>query len=351
VQALAWGEHTMVVQEYNIIVTVPIPLSIILIRSSINNMKNKFAILVLVSLIIPQFALAAWWNPFSWSIFSGVFSHNTKTVQIATSTNIASVIASQSASSSSFNVTKTILCNGQYWNECPEGQLLVCPTDTTNEAYCSVPKTPKTKTTNVIPVNPKSSTGGGTATQAKVKSPTNIVTPTPPLTAKKTFILSNGSVVDESGNIISLPTIVVTPTPFQTQIVVDDNTVGINYYKLKKTCIGLSGSQYSSCINYAFGPEVQAQEKVAQEASNLAAQQKANEDAKQAKESRINAINLEIANLNAKYMADIAAVKSAAVGRGITTGGLAPQLNAIDAQYKIDYNNLTVKYQQILYGN
>src|SRR3990167_1320893 len=51
-------------------------------------MKNKTLILILViTLIVPQVVSAAWWNPFSWRIFTKIFTPKTEIIQVATSTD------------------------------------------------------------------------------------------------------------------------------------------------------------------------------------------------------------------------------------------------------------------------
>ena len=147
-------------------------------------MKNtqKFFIVAIVGiLIIPQITFAAWWNPISWGIFSFIFHSNSPQVEMVSTTTIPSDTAVNSAidvvkpevvtttksiptnkstikpsTKASATVTTTpppapvqtpqqtqptgTLCNGTYWNDCPVGQNLICPT--TGNAYCQIPQPP-----------------------------------------------------------------------------------------------------------------------------------------------------------------------------------------------------------------
>src|SRR5438045_963616 len=105
-------------------------------------MKKYLSILTVLLVISPSIALASWWNPFSWSIWN-IFNRENNVAQVINSA-VHPTKSNQEIASSTTN--ETILCNGQYWNKCPDGQLLVCPIDGKTDAYCSVPKTPTTKT-------------------------------------------------------------------------------------------------------------------------------------------------------------------------------------------------------------
>ncbi len=102
--------------------------------------RNGLMTLVLLAIIVPQVAFAAWRNPFTWKIFSNFLT----TSKIQTINTPNATTSSGLALAPASTTTETVLCNGQYWNKCPAGQLLVCPTDAKIDAYCSVPKTPKT---------------------------------------------------------------------------------------------------------------------------------------------------------------------------------------------------------------
>ncbi len=141
-------------------------------------MKKSFPkivfIVALALFIIPQVTFAAWWNPLSWGIFSSIFQTNPKveiinttsqnqTLTDTSTTTKAEVTAPTSSvsktpikSSPKVSAPVTIpsvsvqapqqpkptgtLCNGTYWNSCPTGQNLVCPT--TGDAYCQAPQKP-----------------------------------------------------------------------------------------------------------------------------------------------------------------------------------------------------------------
>jgi len=78
-------------------------------------MKNISILFILV--LLPIIVYASWWNPFSWKIFSN-----------DNGTNKTSTILS---------VDKILICNGEKWNQCPEGQRFVCPLNDSN-AYCEL---------------------------------------------------------------------------------------------------------------------------------------------------------------------------------------------------------------------
>lgn len=76
--------------------------------------RNLFAVAALVFLIVPQIALAAWWNPFSWSIFhrsetkTQVLENRAKKLnEDATSTSITAKVTKQSQTTNAISVTKT----------------------------------------------------------------------------------------------------------------------------------------------------------------------------------------------------------------------------------------------------
>jgi len=50
-------------------------------------MRKKIIPLLIVAILIPQVAFAAWWNPFSWKIFTRIFNTKTETAQTATTTD------------------------------------------------------------------------------------------------------------------------------------------------------------------------------------------------------------------------------------------------------------------------
>lgn len=82
-------------------------------------MKKHFLFSGLIILLAPTIAYASWWNPFSWKIFSDISGTNT------------SVINAKVKLSS-----EILTCNGEKWNQCPEGQRFVCPENNQSDAYC-----------------------------------------------------------------------------------------------------------------------------------------------------------------------------------------------------------------------
>ena len=77
------------------------------------------------------------------------------------------------------------------------------------------------------------------------------------------------------------------------------------------------------------------------------AQNESQKEALQAKQSQLDAINLKIANLNAKYASDVAKVRS----NNITVEQANAQINYLNSQYTIDYDALQAQWQQVKYSN
>ena len=124
----------------------------------------------------PSIALAAWWNPLSWNIFSVFFRtesqvQNESTSTLVSQTQIDEVVVatttatttndepvSSSKDSKPQKPTKAVsdqsiqnhvqtprqvqttgtLCNGTYWASCPSGQNLICPQS--GNAFCQIPQ-------------------------------------------------------------------------------------------------------------------------------------------------------------------------------------------------------------------
>jgi hypothetical protein len=70
-------------------------------------------------------------------------------------------------------------------------------------------------------------------------------------------------------------------------------------------------------------------------------------NANQAKQEKLNAINLQIANLNAKYAEDVATARK----RQSSMAQINLHIQVLTDQYNIDYATLKAEYQQIVYGN
>jgi len=130
----------------------------------------------LILLIVPQVAFAAWWNPFTWGIFSFLKktpSHEQTTTTPNTSTKDWSVLANTENEMTVSNDEKskgvveheekekvqvpsdTTLCNGTPYTHCPSDQKFVCPK--TGKAYCEIPPQviPKTVSPNTLICNGK----------------------------------------------------------------------------------------------------------------------------------------------------------------------------------------------------
>lgn len=147
-------------------------------QQTVQHMK-KYILIIAIVASSPSIALAAWWNPMSWGIFSFIFhtQPQVETTIMATSSNetgadispnttvsdSSTTISTEESSSPVVTpVTKIIkkvsptppvtvqtqspqqqigtLCNGTYWKECPVGQNFICPS--TGNAYCQPPQQP-----------------------------------------------------------------------------------------------------------------------------------------------------------------------------------------------------------------
>lgn len=265
-------------------------------------MKKYFLTIILVTLIIPQLAFAAWWNPFSWKVFS---REESKTQVLENRVK---------------ELEKKLEAN-------------VSTTTKIEKTDSTVTKKQKIET------------------KQEVKKEI------------KTFTTPNGAVIDETGNVVLEPSVDQTPKKVISNI--DNVATAHQYFDMKKTCVGLSGDQYSECVSYAYNqPPIKVNYTTVTTPSsqtlldiekarldNEIAEQQILLDQANNKKIQLNAVNQKIVALNAKYLSDIEAVKNRAVGRAITTAGLAPQINEINNQYNTDYNLLKIEYQKILYGN
>lgn len=105
----------------------------------------KTAVLVGVLVVcLSSTALASWWNPVTWRVFS-------KQTQ---KLNIKPIV---STSSESISLNDNLLsCNGSKYKTCPNGQTFTCPTDG-KDAFCEKNKvqeikTPKIKESSSLPI-------------------------------------------------------------------------------------------------------------------------------------------------------------------------------------------------------
>ncbi|MEI6345749.1 MAG: hypothetical protein WCO79_00710 [bacterium] len=272
-------------------------------------MKKFLSILVLVVLVTPQVAMAAWWNPFSWSVFQKKEA-NVQQLEV----RIKELEKKLEAASTT--------------------EKVVVPKPVVVEKK-SVKKVVPVVEEEVAPVVPK------------------------------TFVLPNGSVVDVAGNVVSAAP------------VKDDKTIGEDYFNEHKTCAGLRDVQpnsYSFCVDYALnkvdvpvsnsqsvqgdkftGENYFKEHKTCAGLKDVNANQHSfcisyalnGDNSFDSKQSRLNAINLKIANLNAKYAKDLAAART----QGSSTDYSEGLMRYISIQYNIDYAALMAEFQQIQYSN
>ena len=94
--------------------------------------------------------------------------------------------------------------------------------------------------------------------------------------------------------------------------------------------------------------EQQAQNAANIAAAQRAAQQQAINEVAQAKQAKLDAINLQIANLNAKYASDSNNMRN---NPNISSDTAAGRLRNLYNQYIDDYNSLSAQYQQVQYSN
>ncbi len=90
---------------------------------------KTIAIISIVSVGMTSSVLAAWWNPFSWKLFSKKGDIVTQNVSVTATT-----------SQESFS-----WCNGSKYKKCSEGETFICPTNG-EEAFCEKSKNDEIKT-------------------------------------------------------------------------------------------------------------------------------------------------------------------------------------------------------------
>jgi len=256
-------------------------------------------------LLVPQLAFAAWWNPFSWKVFN---REESKTQVLE--------------------------------NRVKELEKKLEANVSTSTKVDKIEKTDATITKNKK-----------IETKQEVKKEI------------KTFTTPNGAVIDDAGDVVLEPLVDQTQKKVISNI--DNVATAHQYFDMKKTCVGLSGDQYSECVSYAYNQppvKVNYTTVTTPSAQTLLDIEKArldNEIAKQQilldqannKKIQLNAVNQKIVALNAKYIQDIKNVDIDNAGRGVTTASSNLQKSAIERKYISDYNTLQVEYQQILYSN
>ncbi len=267
---------------------------------------------IFVSLIVPNLAFAAWWNPFTWNIFSWFHSSvKTENSEIATSTVVAS--------------TSTTKVNNT--NSKTEGGI---NTPTINEDINNTQQ----NTQNIS--NSISQTVAQPFT-VNCSPDKNSVVGTEPVTwtaqpsdgdAAHQYIWSGDDGLSGNNKSISWTY----------------TTDGIKSANVK--VINSSGQVATNICNSAViitNSNLQAmQEQTAQDAANFA-----NTQAQNIKQGKLDAINKQIADLNLKYANDIAQVS----GEGELSSIVEGRKNMITQKYQMDYNLLVAQYQQILYSN
>lgn len=167
----------------------------------------KFLIILLVtSFIIPQVALASWWNPLSWNIWD-IFIKPKTAIQKPTTANPTTPIE-----------VDILYCNGSKYSKCPIGQNFVCPTNG-QDGFCDKGKSSEIKSPKIkeqpspIPTNPTTNPGQTSKTTPVWDACKNI---------EGTQSLAPTGMYAENGSCFSISNIptqnITTPSP---QIVVD----------------------------------------------------------------------------------------------------------------------------------
>ena len=295
----------------------------------------------MISVGMTSSVFASWWNPTTWKIFSRKSNPVVQNVAIATTTE-----------------STLLSCNGSKYNKCPEGQNFICPTNG-EDAYCEKGKsdevkTPKIKDAPVLTPSTKTvkletAQKPKTETKAEVKETTidKNTNNAPVVTNTNSPIPSNDSVydvnniMDKDGNAI-----VITQDPNYKFTRIVTATRG-----------GIKGFFYKDKNTFFTEKELDDQTKASQDASDRefgrgiyapttpsAPVYDANK-AVQEKQAKLDAVNLEIANLNAKYAENVKNVTC------IVTSFCINQKSSLQSQYIENYNLLQAKFQQIKYSN
>lgn len=311
---------------------------------------KTIALVSIISIGMTSSVFASWWNPTTWKIFK---RENKVVTQPKIEENVVLASTTTPVKAEESNL---LLCNGSKYNKCPEGQNFICPTNG-EDAFCEKGKsndvkTPKTKEDAVIvpatsktvkvviPQKPKTETVTP-AVQVKndisVINTTNIKSQEP----DKDSIYDTNNIIDKDGNAI-----VITQTP---------------NYKITRIVIatrgGIKGLFYKDKNTFFTDKELDEQAKATQDAMDKqfsrgiyaptapsAPVYDANK-ATQDKQFKLDAVNLEIANLNTKYANDVKNVTC------VVSSFCTSQKSNLQTRYIEDYNLLQAKYQQIKYSN
>lgn len=252
---------------------------------------------LLAFLVFPTVTHAAWWNPFTWR----VFQHKVQTP----------VVVSQPV------IQETPIA--------PLSEEVVSPSDEITKLQAQIDDLKKQQAVNV----------------PTVKSPVVSKAITLPATPMITDVCLNiegvqSKIPDGYSSVVGICSVINT----------------------KDLCPNIDGAQatvpagmimyknINKCITEKELEELDAEQ---QEIANMKAAVAATQQASEEKQSKLNAINLEIANLNAKYAADSAERKLNK--NGSCCGAMEADLNNLYTKYIDDYNALTAEYQIVKYSN
>ena len=260
-------------------------------------MKKHLSIVALATFIVPSVAFASWWNPTTW-FNSWSFSSNSDARTQVLEKRIAEL-----ESKINTNATTTI-------------SAISTPSIITATTTATTTPVVKKEIKKVAPT-----IGNSAIIEAQVKAQVEAT-----LKAK----------ADQDA--------LVAKQRADAQAVID-----------AQNAANLAAQQAQAVKDAANIAAQQAADKAAQDAANLAAQQAAQrlaaqqqttQAAAQAKHDQLNAINQQIATLNAKYAQDV----SAASGYG-AKDFVDTVIRNINNKYNIDYATLQAQYQQIQYSN
>jgi len=249
-------------------------------------MKKYLAVLTTLA-FIPSVAFAAWWNPFTWfGTTPATDITDTKTAALEQQiTELENKVNSIASSTASTTATSTmIFSTASSSNKTPAMSTVAKNSNNENEqAQIKIDE----QNAQI-----KAQENADQQSTQNTVAPTTIVNPTPP-----TPVENNSSVNMSEG---------VNATP-----------------PLSPLIVGSPASQSAQ--------NTQSQE-------NTATSQK---------QAQLDAINQQIAALNAKYAADIKAAQNS----GATMDQSAASVQYINSQYTNNYDALEAQYQAIYYGN
>lgn len=298
-----------------------------------------------LSISLTSSVFASWWNPTTWRVFS-------KEKKIIVPQKEVSEVAASTEST-------LLVCNGSKYSKCLENQKFICP-DSGEDAYCETKKveeikTPKTKqvvivspaTNKIIKIETASKSKVETSvasTQAKNNLNSNNNSGTSSTVVDKDSIYDINNIMDKDGNAI-----VITQVPnYKISKIVTATRGGVKglFYKDKNTFFSekelddqVKASQDASDKEFSRGIYAKPSTDVFISPSDQAKQAAKN------KQDKLDEVNLQIANLNAKYAENVKNVEC------LVTSDCINKKNSLQSRYIEDYNLLQAKFQQIKYGN